>query len=109
MRPDELVLLSTNVYGLQDSKDNTLADHVGPDKVRFEWDEPKHRNRFTESTLYETRRNSQPDDREVLYQSPSSPGRYYVSANIPHTAGCRGPKGDETVEEAEARCTAISR
>ena len=54
MRPDELVLLSTNVYGLQDSKDNTLADHVGPDKVRFEWDEPKHRNRFTESTLYET-------------------------------------------------------
>ena len=107
MRPDELVLLSTNVYGLQDSKDNTLADRVGPDKVRFEWDEPKHRNRFTESTFYETRRNSQPDDREVLYQSPSSPGRYYISANIPHTAGCRGPKGDETAEEAEARCTAI--
>ena len=104
--PDELVLLSTNVYGMQDSKDNTLADHVGSDKVRFEWDETIHRNRFAESTIYDIRRNAQPDDREVLYQAPGSPGRYRVSANIPHTDGCRGPKGEETAEEAKARCTA---
>ena len=104
--PDELVLLSTNAYGVQDRKDNTLADHVGSDKVRFEWDEPVHRNRFTESTIYDIRRNAQPDDREVLYQAPGSPGRYRVSANIPHTDGCRGPKGEETAEEAKARCTA---
>ena len=104
--PDELVLLSTNAYGVQDRKDNTLADHVGSDKVRFEWDEPVHRNRFTESTIYDIRRNAQPDDREVLYQAPGSPGRYRVSANIPHTDGCRGSKGEETAEEARARCTA---
>ena len=104
--PDELVLLSTNAYGVQDRKDNTLADHVGSDKVRFEWDETIHRNRFAESTIYDIRRNAQPDDREVLYQAPGSPGRYRVSANIPHTDGCRGPKGEETAEEAEARCTA---
>ena len=104
--PDELVLLITNVYGMQNRKDNTLADHVGSDKVRFEWDETIHRNRFAESTIYDIRRNAQPDDREVLYQAPGSPGRYRVSANIPHTDGCRGPKGEETAEEAKARCTA---
>ena len=99
-------VLSTNVYGMQDKLDNSLADRVSVDTVRFDWEDTRRSGTISEATRHALRQNSTPDDREVSYTSPRIPGTYVVKANIPHSNGCRGPKGDETEEQAEARCTA---
>ncbi len=102
------VVLSTNVYGVQNILDNRLADAVSPDDVWFEWEEENSRNDFTESTNQTIRINNLPDDREVMYQVPSVPGNYRVSVNVPFAAHCKGPRAEigETEEEAIARCSA---
>ena len=100
------LVLSTNVYGMQDKLDNSLADRVSVDKVRFDWEDTRRSGTISEATRHALRQNSTPDDREVRYTSPRIPGTYVVKANIPHSNGCRGPRGDETEEQAEARCTA---
>ena len=99
-------VLSTNVYGMQDKLDNSLADRVGVDKVRFDWEDTRRSGTISEATRHALRQNSTPDDRVVRYSAPRIPGTYIVKANIPHSNGCRGPRGDETEEQAEARCTA---
>ena len=99
-------VLSTNVYGMQDKLDNSLADRVSVDTVRFDWEDTRRSGTISETTRHARRQNSTPDDREVSYTSPRIPGTYVVKANIPHSNGCRGPRGDETEEQAEARCTA---
>ena len=100
------LVLSTDVYGMQDKLDNSLADRVSVDKVRFDWEDTRRSGTISEATRHALRQNSTPDDREVRYTSPRIPGTYVVKANIPHSNGCRGPRGDETEEQAEARCTA---
>ena len=100
------LVLSTNVYGMQDKLDNSLADRVSVDTVRFDWEDTRRSGTISEATRHALRQNSTPDDREVRYTSPRIPGTYVVKANIPHSNGCRGPRGDETEEQAEARCTA---
>ena len=102
------VVLSTNVYGVQNILDNRLADAVSPDDVWFEWEEENSRNDFTESTNQTIRINNLPDDREVMYQVPSVPGNYRVSVNVPFPAHCKGPRAEigETEDEAIARCSA---
>ena len=100
------LVLSTNVYGVQDLLDNALADQVSADEVRFDWEDTLRGGRISEEANYPLRQNSKPDDRKVRYTSPRIPGTYVVIANIPHSHGCRGPRGDETAADAEARCTA---
>ncbi len=100
------LVLSTDVYGMQDKLDNSLADRVSVDKVRFDWEDTRRSGTISEATRHALRQNSTPDDRQVRYTSPRIPGTYVVKANIPHSNGCRGPRGDETEEQAEARCTA---
>ena len=102
------VVLTTEVYGVQGILDNDLADDVSPDEVWFDWADNTRSADFTESINRPIRINSEPDDREVLYQVPTIAGNYRVSVNVPFAAHCKGPRAeiDETMEEAIARCTA---
>ena len=102
------VVLSTNVYGVQNILDNRLADAVSPDDVWFDWEEENSQSDFAESTNQKIRINNLPDDRNVMYRVPSVPGNYRVSVNVPFAAHCKGPRAEigETEEEAIARCSA---
>ncbi len=102
------VVLSTNVYGLQNILDNNLADAMPPEKVWFVWGEEERNGDFTEFTIQEIRKNGRSDDREVRFYAPDTPGIYRIKANVPHAAMCKKPRLDkgETAAEAVARCTA---
>ncbi len=106
LRAGEKVRLGVDVYGIQNILDNGLVDDVDAEQARFTWSDGGRAGSFSEFTTSETRQNSEPDDRQVVYEAPDSPGVYTVSANIPFNVGCYGPEEGEDDADAVARCTA---
>ena len=113
LRPDELVRLDVEIYGRQDIRDDSLGDRP---EITFEWvdgisgsTEVSGVGAFEESVAsYDDREiNGQPDDKRVLYTSPSNPGRYFLKAMLEPGTECLGKREGETDEDVVERCTAI--
>ncbi len=107
LRAGESVRLGVDVYGIQDILDNDLADGVEVDPPLFSWSDGGRGGSFSEVTRSETRRNSVPDDRNVLYKAPDTPGTHVVLATVFDNAGCYTREMGETEDQAAARCNAI--
>ena len=100
-------LLWVDVYGRQDVLDNTLADRApSDDRPVFTWTSSGGGS-FEEADIDPAWRNSEPDDRQVLFRAPSSPGTLTVETQLRSDSDCVAQQSDETAEEAEARCTAV--
>ena len=113
LRPDELVRLDVKVYGRPDIRDDSLGDRP---EITFEWvdgisgpTEVTGVGAFEESVAsYDDREiNGQPDDKRVLYTSPSNPGPYFLKAMLEPGTECLGKREGETDEDVVERCTAI--
>lgn len=100
------VVLWVDVYGRQNVLDNGLADR-SPSSGRptFEWDSGGNGS-FNEADINPEWKNSEPDDRQVVYVAPNRPGTYQIRARLTSTSDCLGQQKDETSDEAEDRCTA---
>ncbi|MYA59610.1 MAG: fibronectin type III domain-containing protein [Chloroflexi bacterium] len=100
------VVLWTDVYGRQDLLDNGLADRA-PSSGRpiFTWDS-NGKGSFEEAEIDSKWQNSDPDDREVVFIAPDSPGTVQIQTELSSPSDCLGQQQDESVEEAEARCEA---
>ena len=105
LQAGEQIRLAVDVYGIQDIPDNRLADDA--EDVRVSWSDGGNGGTFTATSTSETAQDSQPGDREVVYQAPGSPGTYKITAAIAQLEGCYGSEeiGDSD-EMANARCTA---
>ena len=73
---DDRVRLSVDVYGVQDIVDNSLADDV-----TFEWSVEPSGGGFREADR-DADSDDKVNDREVLFTTPSQPGRYTVKAEL---------------------------
>ncbi len=73
---EERVRLSVDAYGVQDIMDNSLADDV-----TFEWSVEPSGGGFREAER-DADADTDIDDREVLFTTPSHPGRYTVKAEL---------------------------
>ena len=87
------VKLQLEVFGLQNQRDDSLADGASPDDVSFEWCSSDPAAEFTESTNHQIRRNQQPDDRTVLYTASEAAVQYTVTAELDRTDECAGMEG----------------
>ena len=99
-------MLSVDVYGRQDILDNSLADRAPTDgRPRFTWT-GGGRGSFDEIKLQSDWRNAVADDREVIFIASSDPGRYEIQTVLANPGDCQPAIGDETAEDALARCSA---
>ena len=71
------IRIGVDVYGVQDIKDNDLAEGIG-----FSWNDGGGGGSFDGS------------GRELTYTAPDQPGTYTISVSIPFVA-CRAPATDE--------------
>ena len=106
MEPGDEALLWVDVYGRQDVLDNALADRdPSAGRPSFSWS-TSGQGSFEEADIKSEWRNSQPDDREVIFVAPDRPGTLTIEASLPSENDCQGQQSEETVEEATARCSA---
>ena len=73
---EERVRISVDVYGVQDIVDNSLANDV-----TFEWSVEPSGGGFREAER-DADADDKVNDREVLFTTPSQPGRYTVKAEL---------------------------
>ena len=78
---DDEVRLGVRVFGLQNERDDNLADAVSPDVISFEWSSDSE-GVFEESATNNVRINRQADDRRALYVAVGDPGTYTVTAKL---------------------------
>ena len=78
---DDEVRLGVRVFGLQNERDDSLADAVSPDVISFEWSSDSE-GVFEESATNNVRINGQADDRRALYVAVGDPGTYTVTAKL---------------------------
>ena len=106
------VRLHVEVFGRQDLRDDSLGDR--PD-VSFEWTIERvpasgssDVGEFNEAVSRNDVRvqNGIPDDRRVLYNAPSQPGRFIVRAFLEPGTECLGRRNDETEDDVLERCSA---
>ncbi len=74
----EKVRLGVDVYGMQNIRDNRLADKH---KITFEWSSSPPAGSFAEANR-EADADSKVDDREVIYTVPQEPGTYTLKAFV---------------------------
>ena len=100
----EQVSLSVDVYGRQNELDNGLADR-DDNRPEFTWSDDGAGS-FAEADIPGSVRNSAADDREVMYTAPANAGRFEVTAELLGAGDCLDARRDESLADAEARCTA---
>ena len=91
------VKLQLRIFGIQNQRNDSLADDASPAEVSFEWSSSDPAGQFTESTNHEIRRNQQPDDRTALYTASDIAGEYNITAELDRPDECAG-----TEEECKA-------
>ncbi len=102
----ELVLLAVEVYGRQGLHDNGLADKAPSEgRPTFTWSSSGDGS-FEESVSRAEWRNSEADDREVLFTAPTTTGTVRITASLDRSRECQGATDDESLEDQQARCSA---
>ena len=86
IRVGNKVRLSIRVFGIQNQRDDSLADDAG---VTMEWTSDGG-GTFAESAPPGADPNGNPDDRKVLHTVPDTPGTYNVTARLDRPSECAG-------------------
>ena len=86
IRVGNKVRLSIRVFGIQNQRDDSLADDAG---VTVEWTSDGG-GTFAESAPPGVDPNGHPDDRKVLHTVPDTPGTYNVTARLDRPSECAG-------------------
>ena len=86
IRVGNKVRLSIRVFGIQNQRDDSLADDAG---VTMEWISDGG-GTFAESAPPGADPNGEPDDRKVLHTVPDTPGTYNVTARLDRPSECAG-------------------